>query len=287
MARAAMVPGSRHEDPGGVFQLLREIKLGYKGPVFEVVEDRQAFERFFPEPMAGPQVSGVKYLQRPDDVVKDGSVLSFPDGVFRLRNLMHYRRWFPKDVTIRGAGMGRTLLYVDPVRSQEEVRNLRIEDCTVFASGRILNLANGPATLRCERVRFVGFDSASDDLPSWRRPAVVTTASAALHFIECRFEGGYGNNPSRGQLLDDTRSAVMARFDRCQISRLCINVGRRSTVVFDDCVLADLCEDPRSRPQSSIRFLNSRFENNWPASQRGRQLSLEWLFPDWRNRLVE
>ena len=193
---------AKNQDPGGVFQLLRAVQLGYKGPVFDVVEDRAAFQQFFPRTRVGRRVLGAKYLRRPDDVVEDGAVLVFPKGVFRLRNLMHYRRWFPKDVTIRGAGMGRTLLYIDRVRSQGVVRNLHIEHCTVFANGPILDLANGLATLRCERVRFIGFDSECNVSPNWRRPAVLTTAGAAMHFRptpwrSCTSVRGWSKRPSK------------------------------------------------------------------------------------------
>ena len=286
--RAPGVDQGKNQDPGGVFQLLRAVQLGYKGPVFDVVEDRAAFQQFFPRARVGPKVPGAKYLRRPDDVVEDGVVLGFPEGVFRLRNLMHYRRWFPKDVTIRGAGMGRTLLYIDRVRSQGVVRNLHIEHCTVFANGPILDLANGLATLRCERVRFIGFDSECNVSPTWRRPAALTTAGAAMHFIECRFEGGYGDTPSEGQLLRG--GALIVRFDRCHLSRLRINLpGGRSTVLFDGCVLADLGDDPRQDAchLKTVRFLDCRFENNWLPHTRRRLLCLEALFPDWRKRMVE
>ncbi|MHC4512547.1 MAG: hypothetical protein ACYS5W_02500 [Planctomycetota bacterium] len=272
-------------DPTGVFQLLRTIRLGYKGPVVELVVDRARYERFFPRGKEGPTVPGAKYLRRPDDVVTNGATLRFEKGVFRLRNLMHYRRWFPKDVTIRGAGMEQTLLYMDPVRSQETVRNLRIQDCTVFVNGTILDLANGPATLRCERVRFLGFDSS----PPYRgqTPAFVTT-EAALYFIECRFEGGYGDRPSQGRLLDSW-SALVVRFERCRLSRLHLDlIGDPATMVFVECVLEDLWDDPRQQAadREGVRFLDCRFENNW-LHQRRRLLYLEVLFPKWRERMVE
>jgi len=278
------------DDPGGVFQLLRAMVLGHKGPVVELVQDRERFQRFFPPPREGPTIAGEKYLRRPDDVVVDGATLAFPKGVFWLRNLMHYRRWFPSDITIRGAGMEETLLYMDPVRSQGLVRNLRIENCTLFVAGSILHLGNGPATLRCQQVRFVGFDTDSGLVHPRRPTPALVTAAAALHFIECRFEGGYGDQPSHGALMNNWSAALVARFDRCHFSRLHLHVpGGRATVVFDDCVLADLCDDPRWQATHSegIRFRNCRFENHWLPRQRRQLLYLEVLFPGWRDRLVE
>jgi len=277
------------DDPGGVFQLLREIQLGYKGPVVDVVQDRRRFERFFPAAKEGPRIAGEKYLTRPDDVVEEGAILAFPKGVFWLRNLMHYRRWFPADVTIRGAGMEETLLYMDPVRSQGLVRNLRIESCTLFVAGTLLHLGNGPVTLRCEGVRFLGFDTTGGLRHRLATPALVTGA-AALHFVDCRFEGGYGDNPTEGALLQGWSPALMARFDRCHFSRLHLHVPNDpATVVFQDCVLEDLCQDPRRQAARNLgmRFVSCRFENNWLPHQRRELLFLEVLFPQWRERLVE
>ena len=109
-----------------------------------------------------------------------------------------------------------------------------------------------------------------------------------LDAVECRFEGGYGDTPSEGQLLRGW--ALIVRFDRCRFSRLRLNLpGGRSTVLFDGCVLADLGDDPREDAchLKTVRFLDCRFENNWLPGTRRRLLCLEALFPDWRDRLVE
>ena len=105
-------------------------------------------------------------------------------------------------------------------------------------------------------------------------------------FIECRFEGGYGDDPSEGQLLRQD-GALVARFDRCEFSRLHLHPG--DTTLFNECVLADLCEDPRNSValNEGVRFRNCRFENNWLPRQRKRMIYLEVLFPKWRERIVD
>lgn len=276
-------PASPEDDPGGVYQLLRRIRLGYEGPVADLVSDSKRFESFFPPAAEGPTIAGDKVLRRPDDLLVDGATLAFPKGVFRLRNLMHYRRWFPKGVTIRGAGMDETLLYMDTVRSQGPVHNLRVQDCTLFVPGTILDLSEGIATLLCERVRFMGFDTR----PQGRPTPALSMATAALYFRECRFEGGYGDHPSHGALL---HGSLLARFERCRFSRLHLEFpGDPATVVFVDCVLQDLCGDPRPRAarNEGTRFHDCKFENHWLPHQRRRLLPLEVLFPGWRERLVE
>ena len=154
----------------------------------------------------------------------------------------------------------------------------------VDAVATIVDLRNGLASVRCERVRFVGFDA---------RPHgsyVFVAGPLALHCVDCRFEGGYGNYPSRGRLLR-MDSALVARFDRCRFDRMHVDVsyGRTSTVLFQDCLMQDLCDDTRwqAREAAGVRLRNCRFENHWLPAQRARHLYLNVLFPDWRKRMRE
>jgi hypothetical protein len=157
-----------------------ELRLG-------LVNDAAGFAQLFPG-RAARTLDGRASLAKFDAALEDGTVLDFPPGVFRLRRLRTSDS-FPRDVTLRGAGMNGTLLLFGDLSTLGELRNFTLRDCTVFnENGPLFDLRARPASVLVERVRLIGFDCGAGGSvlpmprgwPCWRVPAASRAATAAL-----------------------------------------------------------------------------------------------------------
>ena len=126
-----------------------------------------------------------------------------------------------------------------------QLRNFAIRDCTVFLdSDPLFDLRHEPATVRFDRVRFIGFDSGAGGSSFFDAPGTVVHARA------CTFEGGYGRSPGRGTIFDVQSDALLARFDACTFRevRSGLNyLSKGATLAFLDCQLLDMM-DPVQAP---------------------------------------
>ncbi|MCA8950662.1 MAG: hypothetical protein KDE27_14265 [Planctomycetes bacterium] len=197
------------------------------------------FARLFDPRGGGVGIAGPDY--EAGSALAPGTVLSYPAGMFEVGDLARGNDEFPSDITLRGAGMDVTLLFVAEQNMRSSVERFRIEDCTVYADGGITDLRSKPAVFALHRVRVIGFDCGAGG-----SYALSFTAGAALHATECRFEGGYGRSPSGYANLARVSGPWLARFDRCTFERMSLDHVQAGTV-FDSCTMTDLHTEPSSR----------------------------------------
>lgn len=270
------------DDPLGTLEAMQEQD---SGPQNELVTDAARFERFFPR-RTGARVDGPANLGAPDEALTDGSVLTFPTGVFRLRALMKRDSAFPRDVTVRGMGMDATMLVVGDLSTHAELVNMAFEDCTVFTDNdSLFDLRRAPASVRLERVRVIGFDSGAGG------SSLLDAPGLALLARNSRIEGGYGRHPD-GTLFDVRTKPVLARFENCWIDE--VNLGlehlpRGSSVAFVSCRLTNVLDRRLvdAHPNAGVVLIDSPLQD-WPADAGDPpKKDLESLFPGWRERLIQ
>lgn len=265
------------------FGLLAQIKTSSVGPFQDLVRDAARFEALFACASGGGPVLEGPALTRETNV-PDGSELRYPAGVHRVDLSQLADARFPKCLAVRGAGMDRTLLVCETIRARSRVERIEISDATLHA-GYLFDLRRELATIVLDRVRIVGFDQGAGS------SCAFATAGNALYVRDSRIEGGYGRAPSSGVIFDVRTPALLARFDRCVLSRLAIPARRlyeRSTVVFVDCRFDDILEPDATfaTPPNGLVFencshtsaLNDRADRTTTPKR-----DLNELFPGWEH----
>jgi hypothetical protein len=250
--------------------------LPANGPSLDdVATDPERFASFFRPRSPGTALDGPAL--RADDPLPDGAVLQFPPGVFALEDLARGRNPFPKDVTVRGAGMEATLLVMRDVAPHGSLERFTVEDCTVFAHHSLADVRSGPTVLTLRRMRLIGFDCGAGG------SCALTLRASAIAAEQCRFEGGYGRNPTGLANLLRRGGPLVARFEGCLFERLNLDGSVQAGVVFADCVMNDLLEQPGPGPL----YENCRITVLSPEQCRDevtRRRDLNELFPDWEAR---
>jgi len=271
---------------GDPLALLVKLGQGGVGPRPEFVSDGAGFARLFPA-VAGAMRDGATNRSHPDDVLEDGSTLSFPAGVFRLRSLMQEKDPFPRDVTVRGAGMNATLLLVDELSTRGELRNFTLRDCTLFTEDYLFDLRQNPSSIQLDRVRVIGFDigAGGSCMIGAVRPGTVLWARNS------RLEGGYGRSPEHGTLWDVRTDAFLARLESCQVDLVSLELGRLqpgASVAFVNCTLTDLLDRPPIDTEHAGIVLAGTTVAYFDRTQGGApHKDLDELFPNWRERIEE
>jgi hypothetical protein len=225
---------------GGLFALLEGLESGEAGPMTDVVRDRTKFEKYFTRDSSEEiAVSGIGLTRDHFTEMVDGTTLTFPTGVYSIETLSRYWREIPRDITIRGAGKDSTLIVLDELSSMKQVKNFRLENCTVFCNGSVFDLRRGPASAVFSNVRITGFDTGAGG-----SNAIFAKEGMALHYVNCDIVGGYGRHPD-GRLLRTISPAFLARFDKCRFERLNLGLDRLEaggTVVFSLCSFSELLD---------------------------------------------
>jgi hypothetical protein len=205
--------------------------------------DPIVFERLFAHRGKGPSLDGKEAVEaHAKTPVPDGALLAFGPGVHEVdwRNLG--RTSFPKDLTIRGAGIDRTLLTLSDLSTNSVVFNLHLEDLTIdCGNDGAFDLRSKGAAIRTERVRFVRFDAAHGGAYVFD-----VTQAGAVHCIDCEFVCGYGRAPGCGNVL---RSIVAARFDDCLFDNFVYDLPRAG--VFSGCTFRD-CRGMEKRLERAL-----------------------------------
>jgi len=261
---------------GDGFLLLEKMLAGQAGEEpLSVASDPEAFERFFKRRTVGGSLNGLDFVEASGETAGDGATLSFPPGVFRLRKFMRGTKGFPRDLTIRGAGIDRTLLVVEELSTRATLTNLSIQDCTVSA-GYLFDLRREGCSFLFERVRFVGFDIGAGS------SCLISAPSALVLARDCRFEGGYGRSPRSGVVFDVRSSGLLARFERCRLFQVAIGSVHYSDgarLVFVGCELENVFERPTS--SEAMTFLGCSIDDFDSGTDEVVTLDLDHLFPGW------
>lgn len=232
-------------------------------------------------PRGGGGVADGTRLQR-GEAVADGTVLTFPAGVFPLPDLGQATRsdWaYPKDVVVRGAGMDATLLFFEEQTSRGPMQRFAIENCTVFAGGLTDLRADAPANLSLRNVRVIGFDTGAGG-----SVALYLGGGSALLAVSCRFEGGYGRHPTGYANLLRVQEPCLAHFENCVMERCSLGDPSSASVLFAGCSMVDMLNGQPTGPTfQSCSYTTIPAEKADDPEYRRRDLNQ--LFPDWQRRL--
>jgi hypothetical protein len=270
---------------GDAFTLVEEMLHGIAGErAAELAADGAAMSELFASRSADVTRDGRLFQGDLDAGIEDGTTLTFPAGVFRLDSLMETKDPFPRDVTVSGAGMDRTLLFISDLDVRTALVSFAIRDCTVHTdNAALMDLRREPTSMFFENVRFIGFDSGLGGSSLLECPSGVFLARG------CRFESGYGRAPEHGALMDIRSDGVVARFERCTFERIEIEerfIRPGARVVFDGCTMIDLL-DRRPLPESERLRLPGTTITYFDYQERRTppRLDLDDLFPGWEDHL--
>jgi hypothetical protein len=275
----------RDAETGGLFALLASLESGEAGPLPNLVRNRAEFEKYFQrDSNEEVAISGVGLTHDQFTEMVDGSTLTFPAGVFEVSALARYWDPIPRDITIRGSGMNTTLLILDDLSSRSQVKNFRLENCTVFCPGGVFDLRREPATATFQNVRITGFDTGAGG-----SNAIFSKKGMALSYVDCVFAGGYGRNPG-GNLMRSTSASFLARFDGCRFERMNLNLARvhpGATVVFSLCTFDEIRDrhvqdSAGSNPGLVLEQCTFLPEANPRPENDELRRDLNDLFPNWK-----
>jgi hypothetical protein len=262
--------------------IVQALDEGDLGPQVGIVQDPKRFASLF-DCAGGPGIDGVSARRDLGQSLVKGATLAFPSGVYSFDALGQYAMPLPQCLTIAGAGMDATLLDVWGLIPKGALERLTVRDCTLHFHGHSFDLRVAAGLLRCERVRFTGFDTCAGS-----SCVLYANHGIAIHCTDCRFEGGYGRGC--GTLFDVRSNGLLARFDHCSFSLLSLDVNRwraGATVVFSACSMTDLL-DPRpfdEGARAGVSFEHCTIQFRPKDAERISDRPLDELFPDWQARL--
>jgi hypothetical protein len=272
---------------GGAFALLAKLDEGGVGPVPTLVKDAGEFEALFQRSGPEQQLNALTVDDHPDKHTSDSTTLTWPAGVFKVENLMEDKDPYPRDVTLVGAGMDATMLVVsEDLSTNGPLRDFAIRDCTVYTPGYLFDLRREPATIRFDRVRFVGSDTGAGC------SCLFYTRPLALYARHCRFDGGYGRSPQHAGFIDVRTDALLARFEGCTFSLLEMHAQwwqPGATLLFLGCSFDRVFSDPTAHAadKPGVIFDGCSVSVLEGGPQNAPQLDLNALFPDWKARMED
>lgn len=274
---------------GPLFEILTALDQGREDERAAWVLDGKRFAKEF-ERGRGPSLDGTQHLDYASEALVDGTTVTLPPGVFRMDDFMGDQ--FPRDVTLVGAGMNTTLVYIEELASRGPVVNLGFKDLTLHTDNDYLfDLRLEPASVRMDHVRVIGFDKGAGS------SCAFGTQELALLARDSVFEGGYGQHPEDGRLLDIRTPGLLARFERCRFDLIELPfhwVRSGAQMVFDNCQItreltfsgAETAKATLARNQG-IRLVATPIDYFYPPDlSQGRPVvpkkDLGELFPDWK-----
>lgn len=262
--------------------ILRALDSSDLGPQLGLVQDKQRFPTLF-GCSGGTVLDGVAAQRDLEHTLQEGVTLAFGPGVYSLEALTRASQELPGCLGVAGAGMDSTLLVARGWIPRGRLDRLCLRDCTLLLQG--LDLRSAAGLLRAERVRFADFDTGAGSSSLFD-----ANHGLALWLSDCSIEGGFGHSPDSGNLFGVRSSALLARFERCRLSRLHFQMDwwhGGSTVVFSHCTLSDLLdrEAPAARDGIELVFENSSVELRRAEDGSRAARDLNELFPEWSARL--
>jgi len=267
---------------GQVFAVLSRLENGSPGPLFDVVDSAKVFDQFFQRETGGPFLAGETALKSREPVA-DGATVSFPAGVFKLEDFGRYwRDHYPRDLTISGAGKDATLLVLQSDWSAyDTVRNLTLENCTIYADNNYLFDVSQPAmSVTVRRCRLTGWTTGAGS------SCLFGTKALALRVIDSEITGIYNKYPAYGRLFDVRTNGLLARFENCTIEACHVFAGTQTgaTLVFVNCVMRNISDHQKKVPRHA-RLLGSRIEWFEGEDRNALKRDLNELFPDWKKQI--
>ena len=261
-----------------LLELMLKSKAGEQSAL--VANDPDAMAAFFAPETSGPTLSGFELDESGE--LADGTTLVYPPGVYSVR-FDSYADPFPRDLTIRGAGMDQTLLFVRSINARSVLNNLTIQNCTVYAeNGTLIDLRREPCSMLFENARFLGFDTGAGGSD------LLDAVSGVFLARNCVFDGRYGNSPGSHTSIFDVRSdGLLARFENSTFHMVNIEATRYRSgarVVFAGCRFLEIPDRLPKVPRTNLSFPGTTFEyyDNSLGSPSSRDLNE--LFPDWKDR---
>jgi hypothetical protein len=273
-------------ETGGALAFARNLAGGGAGPLEDLVATREGVDRLFARKHEELRVA----VARPGEIARSlapAATLAFGAGAYELGNFFRTPEAFPADVTLAGAGRDSTLFVLrEPLDAGGALERFTLRDATVLLEqGRLFDQGVGPGIVRLAGLRVIGFD---------RRGG----KDGALRFVEalvldaraCRFEGGFGDLPGAGTLLDVPREALLARIEGCAFERMALRLSRHprgTTLRFVGCEL-EVFDDPLADAEHrrGIRLIDCEIQRADRERDREARRDVEELFPGWREQLV-
>jgi len=280
--RSAAELAEEDAQTGGVFAVLKRLDDGGPGPLFDVVNSAKTFNKFFQREGNGPYLAGETALKSREPAA-DGATVNFPAGVFELQDFgSHWRTHYPRDLTISGSGMGATMLVLRSNWSAyDTVRNLTIENCTIYANNNYLFDVRQPAmSVTIRRCRLTGWMTGAG------ASCLFGTRALALRVIDSEITGVYNRYPAYGQLFDVRTNGLLARFENCTIEACHAFAGTYSgaTLVFVNCTMRNLFDRSKKAPKvAKLRGCQlTWFEGK---DHNALKRDINDLFPDWKKQM--
>jgi hypothetical protein len=268
---------------GGAMNLLRGLQ-GEEMHLLDLVADSKRFSDIFSRVTPGPTLDGSRVSSLAG--VKDGSLLAYPAGMFKL-NVDLYSGKFPSDVLIKGEGMDYTLVRLNEISTRHEIRSLTFKDLTIDCGDDYFTdlRHDEPALIRLVRCRVIRFDMGAGG------SVMLAANTAAFYAQDCRIESGYGRSPGSGNLFR-VRDGLLARLENCLIKgpfRSIFDEDDAATYVFSNCEITGITSwnrDDIENPPEGVRFENCRLsfmtEDEQRSHRSGKVKPLSAINPDWK-----
>ncbi|MHC4409936.1 MAG: hypothetical protein ACYS0F_13165, partial [Planctomycetota bacterium] len=267
---------------GGTMEFLRGLgKSPARLP--KLVANADEFAIHFARKAEGPLVN--PGALKNGETIPDGAVIEYSAGVHDLGTNRVFPRSGPvaKDLLFVGLGMDQTLLRIEEISAREEIASLTFRDLTLDCNNDYMTdlRHEGPATIRFERCRIIGFDMGAGG------SVMFAARTGAFYASDCWFEAGYSRTRAGYGNLFRVGSGLLVRMERCtfvgpfnsiyaanpaatyhfaeceirdtkqHLARCKTNV--RDGVTFENCVLTELAGDTRN-----IRRSHSDLNPAWP-----------------------
>jgi hypothetical protein len=248
-------------------------------------DDPEVFHRLLAHRVKPTTLDGRSAGTRADEEpLPDGTRLLFQDGVFVVGEGLLMGKGqsrMPRDLTIEGSAMDRTLVTFSDFSARDVVWNLHLKDLTIdCGNDGAFDLRNKKASVYAENVRFVRFDAGHGGCQIFS-----FSQGGAVLCRACRFDGGYGRSPGLGEIL---RGPNVARFEDCTFERITYGIDGPTCFarcVFRDCPpMPDLIERTLIGSSSEgLRFEDCRTEStvamDHPYDGDALRRDLKTLFP--------
>ena len=161
----------------------------------------------------------------------------------------------------------------------DTVRNLTLENCTIYANNNYLFDVRKPAmSVTVRSCRLTGWTTGAGS------SCLFGTEALALRVIDSEITGIYNRYPAYGRLFDVRRNGLLARFENCTIEACHVFQGTRAgaTLVFANCTMRNISDSRKEIPRHA-KLLGTRLEWFGGGDRDALKRDINELFPDWKD----